>query len=437
MKSSLKQMLIVLILVISASVVYSAQPKNIIIMIADGWSRNHIDAADYYQYGEKGSQVYEKFPVQLFVSTYLGKFNNKDDKDYSSGYNSYLAWTDFQYIASGATESAGAGTAMATGKKTYARAIGVDVNGKVLQNISEYAKSIGKSAGVVTSVHFSDATPSTFTTHCVERDKTLEISTKMLTLSKLDVLMGCGNPDYDNDGKPAKNDYKYVGGEQTWQEIKSGKSFWKLIQSKEEFQKMANGDTPDRVLGVPMINSNLQSGRSGDSKAEPFKVPLTQNVPSLKEMSLAALNVLDNNQSGLFLMIEGGAVDWASHSNLSGRMIEEMIDFNFAVEGVVEWVENNSSWDETLLIVTGDHECGYLTGPGSDPEFHEVQNNGKGNLPGMEWHSGSHTNQLIPVFAKGQGSMLFHQYADEYDLKRGAYITNSEIGQLMFRMWEK
>ncbi len=83
-------------------------------------------------------------------------------------------------------------------------------------------------------------------------------------------------------------------------------------------------------------------------------------------------------------MVEGGAVDWAAHANQSGRVIEEEIDFNHSVEAVVEWVEKNSNWGETLVIVTGDHETGYLTGPGSDPAWMPLVNNGAGYLPGME-----------------------------------------------------
>ncbi len=113
----------------------------------------------------------------------------------------------------------------------------------------------------------------------------------------------------------------------------------------------------------------MQSNRSGDGYADPFVVPLIDTVPTLEEMTKAALNILDDDPDGLFLMIEGGAVDWASHANQSGRMIEEHIDFDNSVQAVVDWVQKNSNWGETLLIVTSDHETGYLTGPGSDPSW--------------------------------------------------------------------
>ena len=149
-------------------------------------------------------------------------------------------------------------------------------------------------------------------------------------------------------------------------------------------------------------------------------------------MTKAALNILDDDPDGIFLMVEGGAVDWASHANQSGRLIEEQIDFDNAVEAVVDWVQRNSNWGETLLVVTGDHECGYLTGPGSDPSWEPVVNNGEGALPGLEWHSGNHTNSLIPFFAKGDAARLLRYFADKLDPVRGPYLDNSEMGAALF-----
>ena len=144
-------------------------------------------------------------------------------------------------------------------------------------------------------------------------------------------------------------------------------------------------------------------------------------------MSKAALNVLDNNDNGFFLMIEGGAIDWAGHANQSGRLI----DFNKAVESVVNWVEKNSSWDETLLIVTGDHETGYLTGPNTNPDWTSIICNGKGNMPTMQWNTGNHTNSIIPFFAKGAGSRLFRERANKIDIMRGDYIDNTDIANVI------
>jgi alkaline phosphatase len=160
-------------------------------------------------------------------------------------------------------------------------------------------------------------------------------------------------------------------------------------------------------------------------------------------MSLAALNVLDDDPDGFFLMIEGGAVDWACEENQTGRMIEEQVFFNQTVEAVVEWIETNSRWEDTLLIVTSDHEAGYITGPGSGLELPDgdvaktwrpLENRGKGKVPGMEWHHDEHTNSLVPLYAKGYGSERFAALADETDPVHGFYLDNTEIGLLMIEL---
>ncbi|MBC7230389.1 MAG: alkaline phosphatase [Actinobacteria bacterium] len=135
-------------------------------------------------------------------------------------------------------------------------------------------------------------------------------------------------------------------------------------------------------------------------------------------------------------MVEGGAVDWASHHNQSGRMIEEETEFNDAVDAVIEWVHRNGNWAETLLVVTGDHECGYLCGPGSAAagRMQPIVNNGRGNLPGMEWYSDEHTNALIPLYAKGVASILFFRYADGFGRVRGLFMDNTGQGKAIMEI---
>ncbi len=156
-------------------------------------------------------------------------------------------------------------------------------------------------------------------------------------------------------------------------------------------------------------------------------------------MSRAALNVLDNDKDGFFLMIEGGAVDWAGHANQTGRLIEEQTDFNKTVEAVMAWVARYSNWGETLLVVTGDHETGNLWGPGSGmvdglARYAPIINRGPGKVPGVQWNSGDHTNQLIPLFAKGKSADFLKTYVRASDPVRGAYIDNTDLAELLFRV---
>jgi alkaline phosphatase len=455
MKKSISIILIVLALVLSAVLIINSfmpskdtVPKNIIIFISDGCGYNQVEAASIYQYGEPNKQIYAAFPVQYAVSTY--SFSGK-------GYSSDSAKANFDYLKRKPTDSAAAATAIFAGVKTYNGFLGVDTNKVPVENMVERAEKLGKSSGVITSVQFSHATPAGASVHNAGRGNYEEIARDMLN-SQLDVIMGAGHPLFDDNSQPVTEaNYRYTGGQETWEALTAGKvgkdadgdnepDPWVLIQNRSDFQKLMTGSTPKRVIGVPKVQQTLQQSRSGDDKADPYSVALNDSVPTLAEMTAGALNVLDNNQKGFYLMVEGGAVDWSGHANQSGRVIEEEIDFNYAVEAAIAWVEKNSSWDETMIIITADHETGYLTGPGSGviqstsggkkSITNPLINNGKGKLPGMEWHIGDHTNSLVPLFAKGAGSDRFHQYADEHDAKRGKYIDNIEIAKVVFSLFE-
>ena len=176
---------------------------------------------------------------------------------------------------------------------------------------------------------------------------------------------------------------------------------WKVIHRKEQFRSLTQDPSPPhRLIGIPEVFSTLQQSRQGETMVAPYEVPFVASVPTLAEMALGALNILGKNPRGLFLMVEGGAIDWAAHGNQSGRLIEEVIAFNQAVEAVVGWIEKNSGWNDTLLIVTADHETGYLTGPGSGVEglgaaWYPLRSNGTGKMPEMQWNTRGHTNSLV------------------------------------------
>jgi alkaline phosphatase len=426
-------------------------PKNVILMISDGWGYHHIAATDYYQHGKTGSQGYERFPVRVAMSTYpLG-----------GSYDPARAWSSFDYVKSGATDSAAASTAMSTGTKTFDGAIGVDSAASDLVHAFQVAERSGRATGVVTSVQFSHATPAGFVAHNVTRNDYAGIAHEMIYDTATDVIMGAGHPCFDANGvsNGCTGTAKYVGGAETWADLTDAngalgadangdgrRDSWRLVQSRDQFASLARGRTPDRVLGVAQVAQTLQQGRTCTATAvnpltgvtactdTAYTVPMTKTVPTLTEMSRAALNVLDNDRDGFALMIEGGAVDWAAHANSLGQLVEEQIEFNAAVEAVVQWIAKNGGWDDNLLVVTGDHECGYLTGVGSDPRWMPVLTRGRGAMPLAEFHSGDHTNGLIPLFAKGEGSAQLARSANEYDPRRGSYLDNSEVGATMRRL---
>jgi alkaline phosphatase len=418
------------------------KPKNVIVMISDGMGYNTMLAGDYFQYGAAGTQQYERFPVRKAMSTY----------SIAGGYDPLKAWGLFNYLNLAPTDSAAAATAMSTGVKTYDAAIGVDNDRKVLTHVAQRAEALKKSTGVITTVEWSHATPAGFIAHNVSRNDYAGLANEMINDSATDVIMGAGNPLYDDSGarRATPGTYQFVGGEATWNALVNGTAGgdadgdgdadpWKLIQSKFQFERLAHArKTPARVCGTVRAATTTQQARAGDAKADPYNVPMNANVPDLKVMTNAALNVLDDNRKGFFLMVEGGAVDWAGHANQPGRIIEEQIDFNQSVDAVCRWVKRNSDWNETLVIVTADHETGYLWGPGTGADasgngtWVPVANNGEDTLPGMQFNSGNHTNSLVPIFAKGAGASVLGSTAKKTDAQYGKYLDNTEIAKTIF-----
>ncbi len=418
-------------------------PRHVIVMISDGCGYSHVAATSLFAHGKTGGAPYDSFPVKLAMGTY-GEGHE---------YDPALAWRYFNYVsdAVGAVDSAAAATAMSVGVKTYDAAIGVDLDHRPLRHAIEVAEDRGLATGVVTSVEISHATPAAFVAHHRSRDSYDAIARQMICESRLEVIMGCGHPLFDANGEPIARprQFRYVGGPKTWEDLRDGRGTgadadgdgtpddWTVVFSREEFLSLAHGPTPKRVLGVAKKLTTLQQERRGDPNAAPFAVPYNGDVPTLAEMTEGALNILDNDPDGFFLMVEGGAVDWASHDNQTGRMIEEKTEFDKAVQTVLAWIQKESSWRETLLVVTSDHDSGYLTGPGSgpsakgEPKWTAPVGRGQGQVPDVEWHSDGHTNSLVPFYAQGRNAHLFDRAAQKRDPVRGRYLHNTDLGKIL------
>jgi len=177
-----------------------------------------------------------------------------------------------------------------------------------------FAEDRGKATGVVSSVQFSHATPAAFVAHNVNRNNCEKIAREMIYDSAVDVIMGAGHPWFDADGtkrpEGSPNTFKYVGGETAWEDLVAGTAggdadgdgiydSWTLIQERAQFQALITGPTPKRVIGVPQVYQTLQQQRSGDRFEDPYVEPLIDTVPTLEEMTMAALNILDDDPDGL------------------------------------------------------------------------------------------------------------------------------------------
>lgn len=425
----MKKLLLTLSLSLLSQIAIAQTPQNIILMISDGCGLEAIRSTNLYQSGKlQGVQSYESFPVSVFQSTF----------SLHGGYDPTQAKQDKTYVRNKPTDSAASGTALSTGVKTYDAAIGVDSDSLPVSNVSQVAHRVGKSMGVVSSVQISHATPASMIAHNTSRKNYAQIAIEMFTLSHADVIMGAGHPEFTDNNKPTEErDFQYVGGEHLWKRLKAGtlqgaEEFWKLIEAKSAFDSLAAGygKIPERLVGIAQVRSTLQMSRDGASENDqPFADPMNPGVPALATMAQGALRVLHQNPKGFFLMIEGGAIDWAAHNNQPGRLIEEEMDFNRAVDSVVSWIENNGGWENNLLIVTADHETGYLS---LDPKASK----GKGKLPAMSWRSKGHTNQLVPLFAKGAGAEYLRKLADQKDPILGHYTDNAEVGAAIHHLLE-
>ncbi len=471
MRNVLRTVLLLLALVAltTSALAQPSTTKNIIVFISDGWGQSQLDATAYWN-GQRAAYETNSDWLTLAMTNYA-YVRPSDNPPYGNGsfegiygYDPAQAWSDWWYQQNYATDSAAAGTAMATGQKTYNAGICWSVDDQPLQNYFEYAELLGKATGVVTSVQVSHATPAAHRAHTPNRNNYADIALEFINDSNLAVAMGAGHPNYNSNGQYSPADptvpgaWRFVGGYDQWQELAAGTAGgdwpWTLIDEKAYFEALADGTLVlDRVFGVAQNRSTLQHDRSPypafNTPVAPYSVPMLTNVPSLETMTRGALNVLGQNPNGFVVMIEGGAIDWAGHGRALSRMIEEQDDFNAAVMAAIAWVETNSSWNETLMVVTGDHETGFLWGAGVDPAdpatwFAPVQDNGPGNVPGFyfysapnqDWQnptgSAGHTNMAVPIFVRGAGAEHVASFATGIDPVAGQYLDNTHVALACF-----
>jgi len=406
--------------------------RNVVLMIADGAGFNAFHCAAYYEHGRLGAQPYDTFPVRLGCTTY----------PVDAGYDPAEIWSDFKDLKDHATDSAAAATALYAGVKTKNGRIAVDPEGQPVTTIAEIAHALGKATGAVTTVPFCHATPATLAAHVESRSQYHDIAEQLIYQSNLTVLFGAGHPEYDNDGRRRRKDDpdKYL----PWSIYRAirmnttGRG-WTFIDRLDQFRVLAAGRRipGGRVFGLARCRDTLQCDRDGHDMGH-----FNDNVPDLATMARAALSVLERDDDGFFLMIEGGAIDWANHGNNLGRMVEEFADFDRAVAAVLDWLDTHGQLDQTLLIVTADHECGQIWGPDagskSKTPFDLPKSRGKGKLPAARYFSGGHTNVLVPLYATGPGSDHFEALVDGRDDRAGRlwhfdgrYVDNTDVFVVM------
>jgi alkaline phosphatase len=243
-------LLFVLMLTVCSGVQAQDVAKNIIVFISDGWGQTHLDAVAYWN-GERASYEENADWTALGMSNYMYHLGN-EYPPYGDGvfvgihgYDPDEAWADWWYQQNFATDSAAAASAMSTGEKTYNGSICWSVDGVPLDNILEYAESLGKATGIVSSVEMSHATPAAYRAHNVSRGNYAQIAQELVQDTGLDVIMGAGHPDFDYNGDPdagdpnVPGDWKYVGGYEQWLALVDGTAGgdnpWSLIEDRTDF----------------------------------------------------------------------------------------------------------------------------------------------------------------------------------------------------------
>ncbi|GAB1374662.1 MAG: alkaline phosphatase [Bacteroidales bacterium] len=395
MKKTLLTLFATLLIIFSVSVDAQAQhrggaktPKYVFLFIGDGMSQAHISLTEAYLASQKGiigneSFSFTGFPVTGLVTTFSA--------------NSYI------------TCSSAAGTAIATGTKTNNGMLGVDPQGNRLNSFAYKLKEKGFKVGIMSSVSIDHATPGAFFAGSNSRSSYYDIASQ-LPASGFDFFGGGGFVNPDGEDKMQTNIYTLIE-----------KGGYKVAKGIEE---MKNIKSKDKVVLVQ------KDGKGSDL---PYAIDREEGDLSLKQIVSAAIKHLYNDK-GFFIMAEGGKIDWAAHSNDGKTAILEVLDLGEAVDVAYQFYLEHP--DETLILVTADHDTGGIT-VGSQKgyvlklsEIEEQKRSmavDKANEEKYEemnkkafigWTTTSHTGVAVPVYAIGAGSFNFTGKMDNTELSR-------------------
>lgn len=333
------------------------KPKNIIFIIGDGMGQNHILATSVW-YNKKLEMLKTK---TIYISTQAA--NNP------------------------ITDSAAAGTALATGFKTNTGMIGMTPDGKSKESLAELAKRKGEKIGIITTTEITDATPASFASHTNSRKNRNAIVKQQLRL-KPNVLFG---------GYAA---------EITKAMIK--KSNMKVLYNRKQLKKRNHSNY---TLGQFSVENLTRCSTK-------------KNTPTLLEMSKKSISLLKNKKKGFFLMIEAGNIDVFSHKHapndnrLFDRDIFMMMKSVKQLNSVVKYMKNYvNKHPDTLLIVTADHETGGLTLPPNLLRSNELSSQEKKNLITNNLFTvDGHTSTRVPLYTYGKGRKYFQKNMDNTEV---------------------
>ncbi len=320
-----------------------AMPRNLVLVIADGFGFAHLSAARTVLHGINGAAVWDRFE--------------------STG------WQRTHPAAGFLTESAAAATALATGHPTGYESIGVDTEGRPLETLFEMAAAAGYATGDVTDSYVWDATPAAFITHSPQRgNDNAEGALRQLGESSLDILVG----ELEDVGE---------GEVPEW-----GPSI-ELLGARFEVLGPGGDDALIRRLGAagPPIAAIFEEDQITD----------LGSTPALPELTAAALERLRSDGRPYLFLVESEESDSASHD----RDFDRLLGGLEALEATLELVLDAAAEDgDTLVVFTSDHETGGLALGIAD---------GRNMALEAIWATEDHTGSVVPVMAVGPGAAAF------------------------------
>lgn len=263
-----------------------------------------------------------------------------------------LCFTQFPYVAlvttysatNGVTDSAAGGTALATGHKTKNGALGMleDLTTPV-NSLAYWAQKAGAAVGISTSVSIDHATPAAFYAHIPQRNMYHEIG-EQLPQSEFDFFAG------SDFLKPTAKSAE--ANQPTLYDLCQQKGYT-IARGYKDFQK--KGKTAERII---LFQTEEASQKQRNSL--PYAIDRTKEDMTLQEITRAGISFLTKqNKDGFFLMVEGGKIDWACHSNDIGTAVREVVDMDNAIKVAYEFYQQHP--DETLIVISADHETGGLS----------------------------------------------------------------------------
>ncbi len=318
----------------------SPNPKNIILLIGDGMGLAQLSTSFYFN----------DQPSNFLRFKHIGLHQNTP-------------------IGAKITDSAAGATAFSTGVKSYNGAIGVDRDTQAVATILEILSREGYSTGVIATSSIVHATPASFYAHTKSR-RMYETIAEQLMHSEVDFFAG--------------------GGHQFFTQRSDGKDY--LQGLKDNGFEIDTTSLPAKKLRVDQKYGYLLA-----PDAMPMMTEGRGNF--LPKATEKALQYLSQSEHGFFLMVEGSQIDWGGHANDANYIIEEMKDFDKTVGVALDFAEKN---DNTLVIVTADHETG---GFALSSVTVRKQDDYRGINPSFS--TGGHTAALIPVLAYGPGAERF------------------------------